>query len=145
MQTSRREFLGAVAAQTARTRRPNILWLMTDEQRPDSMGCYGSSWAKTPCLDELAAEGTLYEEAYTPSPVCVPARSCLLTGIRGSTLGVLHNQAPPLREGAQFLTWKFADAGYRTASFGKKHYFIEGRQAFETEAGRATDDIVSPI
>ena len=145
MKIGRREFLGSLAVQSARTHRPNVLWLMTDEQRPDSIGCYGSAWAKTPCLDELASEGTLYEEAYTPSPVCVPARSSLLTGIRGSRLGVLHNRAPRMREGTRFLTWAFADAGYRTASFGKKHYFVDGRQAFETEAGRATDKVVSPI
>lgn len=124
-----------------RRRKPNILWLMTDEQRPDSLGCYGSRWACSPHLDALAAEGVLLESAYTPSPVCVPARSSLLTGRYGSTTGVLHNEArlPP---GTRVLTWAFERAGYQTASFGKKHYFLPGaRQAFEQEAGSATDEV----
>lgn len=114
---------------------------MSDEQRPDSLGCYGSPWARTPVIDELARGGALFQEAYTPSPVCVPARSCLLTGRYGSGLGVLHNEQRLARDTA-FLTWAFAAAGYRTASFGKKHYFVEGRQAFDVERGRATDSVV---
>jgi arylsulfatase len=142
MTWTRRRFLQTAAAPAvARRSRPNVLWLMTDEQRPDSLGCYGSPWAATPCLDQLAQSGALFEEAYTPSPVSVPARSCLLSGRYGSSIGVLHNQRQ-LAPGARLLTWVFAGAGYRTASFGKKHYFAQGRQAFEVEGGRATDGIV---
>jgi arylsulfatase len=123
--------------------RPNVLWLMTDEQRPDSLGCYGRPWASTPHADKLAAEGVLYENAYTPAPVCVPARSCLLTGNYGSTLDVLHNQQR-IGSDTRLLTWLFEDHGYKSASFGKKHYFCEGRQAFQTEGGRPTEKIVEP-
>jgi arylsulfatase len=142
---SRRGLLGAglpAVLRRGRNRKPCILWLMTDEQRPDSLGCYGSRWAFTPHLDDLAAEGVLLESAYTPSPVCVPARSSLLTGRYGSSTGVLHNEAR-LPSDSQLLTWSFQDAGYQTASFGKKHYFFAGRQAFECEGGGATDDVVS--
>jgi choline-sulfatase len=142
MNSTRREFLGSLgAAAVQRKARPNVLWIMTDEQRPDSLGSNGAPWAKSPAIDALAAEGALFESAYTPSPVCVPARSCLLTGRYGSSLGVLHNQQR-LAAGTRFLTWVFEDAGYRTASFGKKHYFCEGRQAFSVEQGRATDEVV---
>jgi hypothetical protein len=41
-------------------KRPNVLWVQTDEQRPDSLGCYGSEWAKTPNIDRLAARGTVF-------------------------------------------------------------------------------------
>ena len=144
---NRRQFIqslaGAPAIQTRGGRRPNVLWLMTDEQRPDSLGCYGSPWARSPRLDELASSGTLFESAYTPSPVCVPARSSLLTGRMPSSTGVYHNQQR-LAPGAAFLTWAFEKAGYRTASFGKKHYFVKGRQAFQTEGGQPTEDVVSP-
>jgi arylsulfatase len=141
---TRRRFLtaGFPAVLRARARKPNVLWLMTDEQRPDSLGCYGSAWASSPHLDELAAEGVLFESAYTPSPVCVPCRSSLLTGQYGSTTGVLHNQQR-LRAEARLLPWAFEEAGYRTASFGKKHYFYPGRrQGFQEEGGRATDEVV---
>jgi choline-sulfatase len=116
---------------------------MTDEQRPDSLGCYGSAWAHSPNLDELAAGGALFESAYVPSPVCVPCRCSLLTGNSASSNRVLHNEAR-LRPETRFLTWRFEDAGYQTASFGKKHYFYQGRQAFQTEAGSATEGIVEP-
>ncbi len=152
MSTTRRRFLGSVAAPLAAPallrcarKPPNVLWLMTDEQRPDSMGAYRSPWAKTPHLDELATEGTTFEEAYTPSPVCVPARTSLLTGQYGSTTGVLHNQAPHIRQDTSFLTWAFEGAGYRTASFGKKHYFRKGRQAFQIEGGRTIGGPLSAL
>jgi arylsulfatase A-like enzyme len=126
------------------TTRPNILWLMTDEHRPDSLGCYRSLWGHSPTLDRLAAEGALFESAYTPSPVCVPCRCSLLTGNSGSTTGVLHNEAR-LRADTRFLTWRFEDAGYQSASFGKKHYlFSNPRQAFQTEGGSPTEGIVDP-
>lgn len=144
---TRRGFLGtaafAPAVIAAAADRPNILWLMTDEQRPDSLACYGSPWASSPHIDKLAEDGVLYESAYTPAPVCVPARSCMLTGNYGSTLDVLHNQQR-MRPDARFLTWPFEDTGYASASFGKKHYFREGRQAFQDEAGRPTEKIVEP-
>jgi arylsulfatase A-like enzyme len=141
---SRRHLLfGAPAFVPQRPRHPNVLWIMTDEHRPDSLGCYGSKWGYSPNLDRLAESGALFESAYTPAPVCVPARSSLLTGNYGSTTGVLHNNAK-LSSEARFLTWEFERAGYQTASFGKKHYFHSGRQAFETERGEATDRVVEP-
>jgi choline-sulfatase len=143
---SRRTLLGAAPAILAGSsaRRPNVLWLMTDEHRPDSLGCYGSRWAHSPHLDQLAAEGTLFESAYVPSPVCVPCRSSLLTANWPSTTGVFHNEAR-LGPDTRFMTWRFEDAGYQTASFGKKHYFYKGeRQAFQAEAGSPTEGIVDP-
>jgi len=111
--------------------RPNILWLMTDEQRTDSLGCYGSSWAATPGLDGLAAEGVLFRHAITPAPVCAPARLSLLTGLYPHQTGVWWNKR---RSGRVFryLTAVFEQAGYRTASFGKQHYCGNNR-AFQVE------------
>lgn len=59
-------------------RRPNILFLMSDEHRPDVVGYEGNSVVRTPVLDELARTGTVFRNAYTPSPICVPARQCML-------------------------------------------------------------------
>ncbi|MDQ3701353.1 MAG: sulfatase-like hydrolase/transferase, partial [Chloroflexota bacterium] len=61
--------------------RPNILLITTDTSRTDTLGCYGSPYAVSPNLDRLAAEGVLFEQAHTPSPVCMPARCSLLTGV----------------------------------------------------------------
>ena len=119
-------------------RPPNVLWLMTDEQRTDSLGCYGSPWAQTPCLDRLAGEGVLFETAVTPSPVCVPARVSLLSGRRPHATGILAN----VRHESDWepLTWVFRNHGYQTATFGKQHYL--GRHAFETEFHKVLSDAV---
>ncbi len=120
------------------TERPNILWLMTDEQRTDSLGCYGSPWARTPCLDRLAGEGVVFETAVTPSPVCVPARVALLSGRRPHRSGVMCNND---HEGDwQPLTHAFRDHGYQTATFGKQHYFRP--DVFETTHNKVLSDAV---
>ncbi len=110
---------------------PNILWMMTDEQRCDSLGCYGSSWARTPVLDRLATGGTLFENAITPAPVCVPARRSILTGQGPPETGVWYNHDAP--QCPTFLTRPFREAGYATASFGKQHYGCRTSRAFEHE------------
>jgi len=120
------------------SQRPNVLWLMTDEQRTDSLGCYGSSWAQTPHLDAVAARGACFEAAMTPSPVCVPARVSLLGGHRPSETGVLSNVDHSAHW--QPLTHVFRDHGYRTATFGKQHYLPRG--AFETEVDEVLSDAV---
>jgi arylsulfatase A-like enzyme len=122
--------------------RPNVLWLMTDEQRTDSLGCYGSAWARTPTLDRLDAEGVRFETALTPAPICAPARSAILTGRYPSETGVWSNdqaegvegvQSDPAIRSAAPLTGAFAAAGYRTASFGKHHHLTAPARAFATQ------------
>ena len=119
--------------------RPNILWILTDEQRADSLGCYGSAWAHTPCLDGLATRGVRFRSAYTPSPVCVSARAAMLTGQSNTRLGVLNNHHALSRDRARFLTEQFAAAGYSTASFGKQHYNCPGVRVFQLETGLVLD------
>ena len=113
-------------ASTARSaerpvRRPNVLWLFTDEQRTDSLGCYGSPWAHTPALDRLADEGVVFANAVTPSPVCGPARLSMLTGKRCAETGVWYNLRGDLPR-FECLTGLFEQAGYRTAGLGRNHW-----------------------
>ena len=68
---------------------PNILWI-TCEDISTNLGCYGDSYAVTPNLDRLAAEGVLYRNAFATAPVCAPARSCLITGLYATSLGTQH-------------------------------------------------------
>ncbi len=101
--TTRRDFLGRVgcsaaaiaAGRSAQTRpsneRPNILWIMTDEQRTDSLRCYGNPWAHSPNFDRLAESGVLFQNAFVQSPICVPSRATMLTGKYGHTIEVLQN------------------------------------------------------
>ena len=122
------------------TDRPNILWLMTDEQRTDSMGCYGSPWARTPHMDRIAEEGVIFLRAVTPAPVCVPARVSLLTGQVASTTGIYHNRQTLDRDPG-FLTRVFAEHGVRTATFGKQHYRC-AKKAFAFEFDHVLSDAV---
>lgn len=97
---SRREFIEKTACAAALPamsgaliqaleRRWNILWITAEDISPD-LGCYGDTWAKTPHLDRFAAEGALYENAFSIAPVCAPSRSCLITGMYPTTIGTHH-------------------------------------------------------
>jgi arylsulfatase A-like enzyme len=105
---------------------------MSDEHRTDSLGCYGSPWAATPNIDRLAQEGVRFVHAITPAPVCVPARSSILTGRYPSALGVWNNVHPAAHTMPDLLTEPFHQAGYRSATFGKQHY-AGAKKAFQTE------------
>lgn len=122
----------------------NILWIMTDEQRCDSLGCYGSAWAYSPAVDGIASRGVRFENAYTPAPLCVPARTSMVTGRYPSRHGVWSNAeiGTPIEHS---LLADFAEAGYETASFGKSHYSCHQEvHLFETEIDRWYSDAVQP-
>ena len=99
---------------------PNILFLLTDQQRWDAMGCSGD-WVQTPNLDRIASEGVQFTNCVTTSPVCIPTRLSLATGLYPHNTGVWNNMGHTLL--AETPTWMQAmrDAGYRTSLFGKTH------------------------
>jgi arylsulfatase A-like enzyme len=136
--------------------RPNVLVLMVDQQRADTLGCYGGFGAqvcRTPRLDRLAAEGVRFERAYTASPLCSPARASLMTGLWPTHHGMIFNslgrdgdfrQRGRLPDDMPALGRLFQDAGYRTSYFGKWHVgkdedirrlgFAEGPPSTESRA-----------
>ena len=100
--------------------RPNILWICSDQQRFDSLGCYGNAFVRTPNLDRLAKEGVLFEHAYSQSPVCTPSRASFLTGRYPRTTRCRQNgQAIPPDE--VLVTKQLRDAGYVCGLAGKLH------------------------
>lgn len=101
-------------------KRPNIIFYFSDQQRWDTMGCYGQKLPVTPNLDRLAAEGTVFENAYTCQPVCGPARACLQTGLYATQLGCWKNGIK-LPLDIDTLARRFTAGGYRTAYIGKWH------------------------
>lgn len=108
-------------------RQPNLLFIMPDQLRADFLGCYGADFVETPHMDSLAEQGVRYENAYTPSPICVPARAMLLTGLNAIRTGVLTNEhflRPDLAD-CGIRTWPqlLSDAGYATAAIGKMHFY----------------------
>ncbi|MEP5152924.1 sulfatase-like hydrolase/transferase [Planktotalea sp.] len=100
--------------------RPNILFICTDQQRGDSLGCTGATWAMTPNLDQLAAQGALFENCYVQNPVCSPSRASLFTGKYPSNHGLYANGVP-LPEGQHMFTKSLSDAGYDCGMIGKQH------------------------
>ena len=98
-----------------------ILFITTDQQRYDSLGCNGGQIARTPVVDRLAAEGVNYRRAHNQNVVCMPARSTMLTGQYVSTHGVYANGVP-LPQDAPSVAAVLADAGYRTGLIGKAHF-----------------------
>ncbi|MBW3636180.1 MAG: sulfatase-like hydrolase/transferase [Armatimonadetes bacterium] len=103
------------------TRRPNVLFLMSDEHRADVAGFAGNRVVRTPFLDELARTGTTFSNAYTPSPICIPARQCLAAGKYPRNCGVERygQDLPP-----NSLTWArvFSQFAYQTVACGKLHH-----------------------
>jgi arylsulfatase len=99
---------------------PNILFIMTDQQRADAMGCSGG-WLDTPNYDCIASQGLRFTQCVANSPVCVPTRLSLHTGLYPHNTGVWRNQ--PSAPSPDQPTWlqRVHGLGYRTSLFGKTH------------------------
>jgi arylsulfatase A-like enzyme len=137
----RREFIAATAAAAAglifereakasssrrKQKRPNILFIMTDQQHAGMMSCTSNEWLKTPAMDRLAASGIRFERAYACNPVCVPNRFSLQAGLMPSAIGMGQNgdsgQAAVTETMIQnSLGRLFSKAGYETVYGGKVH------------------------
>ncbi len=98
----------------------NTLFIFSDQQHRYTLGCMGHPQARTPNLDRLALEGTLFRRCYSNNPVCGPFRGLLLTGQYTSRCGVLRN-GDPLPAGVPTWADTFNAAGYRTGFVGKWH------------------------
>ena len=98
-----------------------ILFVTTDQQRYDSLGCNGGQIAATPVADRLAATGINYRRAMNQNVVCMPARSSMLTGQYPRTHGVYANGVPLPADAASVAEY-LHDHGYRTALLGKAHF-----------------------
>lgn len=101
-------------------RQPNILWICTDQQRTDTLGCYGNPNVSTPHIDKLASMGILFERAYCQSPVCTPSRSSFLTGRYPRTTRCRQN-GQKLPSDEKLISKLFAERGYVCGLAGKLH------------------------
>jgi len=102
-------------------RRRNLLFILSDEHQARAMGCAGHGLVQTPHLDALAARGTPFTNAYTPSPICVPARASLATGLPVHETRLWDN-AMPYDGGIRGWGHALQDRGVRCESIGKLHY-----------------------
>lgn len=131
MTTSKRFFLlaillavlGPALAQSAKDKRPNILWIFTDDHSYQTIGAYGGRFKSldpTPNLDRLASEGMRFDRCYVENSICAPSRAALLTGKLSHKHGKLDNRVPFNHDQQQFQKI-LRTVGYETAMVGKIH------------------------
>jgi len=118
-------------------KRPNVLFLMCDQLRADALGGYGNTMACTPNLDRFFNEGTVFDQAYSPCPVCMPARYSVRSGREPTATGNWENEPldrPGLRSRVgPFLAERMSELGYRSFGVGKYHSFsADGELGYET-------------
>jgi len=111
-------FAGALSATPAT--RPNVLVIITDDQRWDAMSCMGHPLLKTPNLDRLAAEGAQFANAFVTTSLCSPSRATMMSGLYAHRHGVLDNFTEYPDSLASYPK-RLREAGYETAYFGKWH------------------------
>jgi len=100
--------------------RPNILWVCTDQQRYDTLGCYGNEFIDTPTIDGLAAEGVRFERCYSQSPICTPSRASFLTGRYPRTTRIRQN-GQNMPDDEVLVPRRLTDEGYLCGLSGKLH------------------------
>ena len=100
--------------------RPNILFYFTDQQRADTLGCYGQRLDISPNVDRLAEEGILFENAFTAQPVCGPCRAMFQTGRYPTEINCFRN-GQPLPLDCKTVADYMEEAGYENAYVGKWH------------------------
>ena len=123
--------------------RPNILWISSEDNGPQ-LGCYGDEYAITPNLDALAARSLRYDKCWSNAPVCAPARTTIITGMYGPSIGSEHMRSlverPP---GIELFPAYLAQAGYYCTNPGKTDYNVNDgpmpRARGDRKAGNASE------
>jgi len=108
------------ADEKAASRQPNFLFILTDDQRYDAMGCAGNRLVRTPHIDALAARGVRFDNAFVTLSICSPSRAACLTGRYGSANGVT-TLAQAVNKRSRTFAQYLKEAGYRTGLAGKWH------------------------
>ena len=121
---------GAVSSLHAQEKKPNILFILSDDQRFDALGCAGHPIVKTPNIDRLAARGIRFRNSFVTTPICAASRASILTGLHERTHKFTFGTPPiPRSLSAASYPALLRRAGYRTALIGK---FCVGVESGET-------------
>ncbi|MFK7802316.1 MAG: sulfatase-like hydrolase/transferase [Anaerolineae bacterium] len=109
----------------------NLLVISSDQHNKRYLGCYGNETIQTPNLDKLAAMGTTFSNAYTPSPICMPARAALATGRYLHDIENWDNGTP--YRGTEANSWghRLRPQGHAAPTFGKLHFHPDGDSGYE--------------
>lgn len=129
-------------AQPDRSRRPNIVWLLSEDNSKHYLKLFDPSGAETPQIAKLAANGLVFEHAFSNAPVCSVARTTLITGCYAPRIGTqFHRKSTvvPMPDGLRMFPAYLRDAGYYTTNRQKKDYnAAEGRGVWDESSRRAT-------
>jgi arylsulfatase A-like enzyme len=101
--------------------RPNLIVMMTDDQRFDAMSCAGNKILKTPNMDRIAAEGMRFRNMFVTNSLCAPSRATLMTGQYSHTHGVIDNKDRKINKESPFMPELLRQSGYEVAFCGKSH------------------------
>ncbi len=128
------------SALRAQDSRPNILWIVSEDNSASWLGCYGNSEARTPRLDAFAAAGLRFTQASSNAPVCAVARATLLMGAYSPTMGTQHMRSrhPIPSEFKPYVTW-LREAGYYCTNNSKTDYNFKGNDdaLWDESSGKA--------
>src|SRR5213080_3804451 len=115
----------AFASRAQAQTRPNIIFIMTDDQRLDALSCMGHPFFKSPNLDRIANEGAKFTNYFVTIPLCSPSRACILSGQYAHKHGIIDNGVLIKRDEQSFalktVAQNLQQAGYETAFIGKWH------------------------
>ncbi|MFM7071117.1 MAG: sulfatase, partial [Planctomycetota bacterium] len=129
---------GQAEASGASSKRPNILWLTSEDHGPN-LGCYGDPLARTPNVDALAARGMRYDHVWSTAPVCAPARTALISGMYPASLGALHMRSMvAMPEGTRMYPQYLRESGYYCVNNSKTDYNLrEPGKVWDQSSARA--------
>ena len=122
--------------------KPNLLFILTDQQRADTLGCYGNKLVQTPNLDALAREGFVFENAYVSQPVCTPSRASIMTGLYPHTHGCITNNIPLGLKNKTIA--EMVSSEYLCGYFGKWHLGDEVMPQRGFDSWLSTEDAYRP-
>lgn len=120
--------------------KPNLLFIISDQRRTDTMAAYGNTSYQVPVINRFASECVLFERAYCTQPLCTPSRSSMMTGTWPHQNGCTHLNVP-LHQDAMTLPELLADPEYRTGFFGKWHLGNETSAQHGFQEWRSIEDI----
>lgn len=128
-------FGGVVCSQDATlNKKPNIIFLLTDDQSTITMGCYGNDKVRTPNLDQLATDGVIFDRHYVTTAICMASRANIFTGLYEFRTGCNFNKGDLTRKlWETSYPMRFKQAGYRTAFAGKFGIQIEGEKQLPSQ------------
>jgi len=122
------------------SKKPNFLFIITDQHRADHLGCYGNKVVKTTNIDSLASNGKRWDRFYVANPICMPNRASIMTGRMSSLHGARHNGIPLSKDHTTFVEL-LRDAGYKTGLIGKSHLQsftgLPATNKYETKKGKS--------